>query len=183
MNIMEGICGKIAPGLCRLTLKGGIAVKTRAGYRSYDFEKKLLINCDGFAVDIGEDFFFSVPTNHVKPGDIILVDGTPRCVLAADGATITAIHFEDAVVETLLPERHFFMGNTYLYGKIVSLFGRDGVKGKKDTGRMMKYMMLSSMMRGKDNGLGSLLPLMLAGKEDLFGDVMEDLTEDDEEEA
>ncbi len=30
MNLFDGICGKVAPGLCRLSMNGGIAVKTRS---------------------------------------------------------------------------------------------------------------------------------------------------------
>ncbi|MBR6707599.1 MAG: hypothetical protein IKI84_13140 [Clostridia bacterium] len=68
MNAMEGICGKVAPGMCRLGLNGGIAVRTSSGYRMWDMKNKRLINCDGFAVDAGEDFFFVLPTNRVRPG-------------------------------------------------------------------------------------------------------------------
>ena len=124
MNMMEGICGKVAPGLCRLSMDGGIAIKTRAGYRSYDAETKRLTNCDSFVLDVGEDFFFVVPVNRVKPGDIILAGGTPKYVTAVQEDTITALNFEDTTVETLVPERHMFMGSTYLYGRIVSLFGK-----------------------------------------------------------
>ena len=69
----------------------------------------------------------------------------------------------DATIETIMPERHIFFGNTYLYGRIVSVFGKNGIRGRKGAGRMMKYMMLSGMMKGKEGGMGSLLPLMLLG--------------------
>ena len=182
MNLFEGICGKVAPGLCRLSMNGSIAVRTRNGYRSYDVKSRRLTNCDHFVLDVGEDFFFVVPTNRVQGGDIILAGGKPKCVIAQEDHTITAINFEDATVETLVPERHLFMGNTYLYGKIVSLFGKNGVQGKKGAGRMMKYMMLSGLMKGKEGGgLSDLLPLMmLGGKTD---GLMEDLFDLDEDET
>ena len=82
-------------------------------------------------------------------------------------------------METLVPERHLFMGGIYLYGRIVSVFGRNGVKGRKGAGRIMKYMMLSSMMKGKDGGFSAMLPLMLGMKGD-FG-FMEDLFDGDDE--
>ena len=188
MNMFDGICGKVAPGLCRLAMDGGIAVKTRAGYRSYDMEQKRMTNCDSFVMDVGEDFFFVLPTNKVKPGDIILAGGAPKCVLSANDDTITAINFDDTTVETLLPEHHLFMGNTYLYGKIVSLFGKNGVKGKKGMGRMLKYMMLSGILKGREGGLGSLMPLMLLGgkmdfMEELFSDDEPENDKDEEKEA
>ena len=184
MNMFDGICGKVAPGLCRLSVNGGIAVRTKAGYRTYDPDRKRLTNCDSFVLDAGEDFFFVLPSNRVKPGDIILSGGQPRCVQTVNDNTITAVNYEDATVETLLPEHHLFMGNTYLYGKVVSIFGRNGVKGRKGAGKMMKYMMLSGMMKGREGGFSAMLPLMLGmkGDCDFMGDVFDEEEDEEEEE-
>ena len=83
------------------------------------------------------------------------------------------------------------MGNTYFYGKIVSIFG-DGssICGKGSVTRMMKFMMLGSLMgngtdtengimpaQGSQGGMGILLPLMLMkgeGFDDLFGGLFEE---------
>src|SRR5699024_2997082 len=77
------------------------------------------------------------------------------------------INYEDSTVETILPERHVFMGNTYFYGKIVSMFGSDLIKGKKGSNKIMQYMMLSEMMKGNSgdsaNGISAMLPLMMMG--------------------
>lgn len=180
-EMLNGLCGKVAPGMCRLSMDGTIAIKTTSGYRTYNPANGRLTNCDSFVLDIGEDFFFVMPASKVSPGDIILAGGKPRCVVKAEGGTITVINYEDMTVETLLPEHHVFMGNTFLYGRIVSLFGKKGVRGKNGMGRMMKYMMLSSMMKGKGTEQNSFLPFLLmgGGKEDLFGDLFE---EDEEEE-
>lgn len=161
-GMLEGICGRIAPGLCRLSVDGSIAVKTGAGYRTYNPKTGRLTNCDSFVLDIGEDFFFVVPVNKVRSGDIILAGGRPRCVVKAEESTVTVINYEDMTVETLLPEYHSFMGNTYLFGCIVSMFGKNGAKGKKSTGKLMKYMMLSSMLKGQ-SGANNWLPLLLMG--------------------
>ncbi|MBR6571461.1 MAG: hypothetical protein IKK75_13515 [Clostridia bacterium] len=182
-NLFEGLCGKIAPGLCRFSIHGNIAVKTSSGYRAYDPDKRTLTNCDHFAFDVGDDFFFVVPTNKVSPGDIILAGGKPKCVLKAEGETITAINYEDATVETLLPERYVFMGSTYLYGKIVSMFGKNGLKGKKGMSGMMKYMMLTSLMKGGREGAQNLLPLMMMGGKMDFMDDLFDEEDDNEKEA
>ena len=182
MNLMDGICGKVAPGLCRLAMTGGIAVKTRSGYRTYDPEKKRLTNCDSFVLDIGEDFFFVIPTNHVRRGDLILAGGKPRCVTEVGESTLTVINFEDATVETILPEHHVFMGNTYLFGKIVSPLGKNGKKGKKGPGKLMKYMMLNGMLKGREGEAPGLLPMLLMGGKDSFG-FLDDLFEDEEEDG
>lgn len=166
-NLFNGMFGKIEPGMCRLSMNGGIAVKTSTGYKSYNMKTNRLINCNSFVFNIGEEFFFVIPTNKAEPGDIILVSGKPKCVMETDKNKLTVINYEDSTVETILPERHIFMGNTYFYGKIVSMFGGDLLKGKKGTNKIMQYMMLSEMMKGNSEGTGTgmnaMLPLMMMG--------------------
>ena len=167
MNTMlNGMFGKIAPGMCRLSMSGGIAVKTSNGYKHYNVKTGRLTNCDSFVFNIGEEFFFVIPTNKVEVGDIILVSGKPKCVIGAEKNKITVINYEDSTIDTILPERHVFMGNTYFYGKIVSMFGGLG-KGKKGTNKIMQYMMMSEMMKGhagSDNGgMSAMLPFMMMG--------------------
>ena len=90
--------GSLAPGMCRLTMDGRIAVKTENAYRTYDVKTGRLTNCMNFVFDIGKEFFFVIPTSKVKPGDIILVndaDGrpSPRCVVTVDANHITAVNY------------------------------------------------------------------------------------------
>lgn len=146
-NMLNGMFGKVAPGMCRLSMNGGIAVKTSNGYKTYNMKTGRLTNCDSFVFNIGEEFFFVIPTNKAEPGDILLVAGKPKCVIEAEKNKLTVINYEDSTVETILPERHVFMGNTYFYGKIVSMFGSDLIKGKKGTNKIMQYMMMSSTLR------------------------------------
>jgi len=182
-NLMNGIFGKIAPGMCRLSMNGEIAIKTSNGYKTYNNATGQLVNCSNFVFQIGEEFFFLIPTTRVKTGDIILVNGKPRCVMEAESNRITAINYEDSTVEQILPERNIFMGNTYFYGKIVSMFGADPKKGNN---RILKYMMLSEMMKGgnasSNGGMSGMLPLLLMGRggEGLFEGIfdMEDPEED-----
>lgn len=170
-NFLNGMFGKVGNGMCRLSMSGGITVKTANGYKSYNVKTGKLTNCSNFVFDIGEDFFFVIPTNKVEKGDIIMVNGKPKCVIEADKSKITVVSYEDSTLETILPERHVFMGNTYFYGKIVSMFGNDMLKGKKGTNNIFKYMMLSQMMKGDanasgmmgGNGMSSMLPLMMMG--------------------
>ena len=190
-GMFNGMFGKIAPGMCRLSINGGIAIKTSNGYKTYEVASGQLTNCDNFVFNIGEEFFFVVPTNRVKPGDIILANGKPKCVIEASKNRITAINYEDSTLEQILPERHVFMGNVYFYGKIVSMFGNNLKKGK-GPGKIMKYMMFSEMMKGNGgNGNGSglmngLLPLMFLGKGNMdflddFGDFGDAFDLDDDE--
>lgn len=189
-NMLNGMFGKVAPGMCRLSMNGGIAVKTNNGYKSYNMKTGRLTNCDSFVFDIGEEFFFVIPTNKAEPNDIILVGGKPKCVIEAEKNKLTVINYEDSTVETILPERHVFMGNTYFYGKIVSMFGSDLIKGKKGTNKIMQYMMFSEMMKGNSgstgNGLSAMLPLMMMGGN--MGNIFEGMfdfggDDDSEEEA
>ena len=167
-NMLNGMFGKVAPGMCRLSMNGGVAVKTSNGYKTYNMKTGRLTNCDSFVFNIGEEFFFVIPTNKAEKGDILLVNGKPKCVINEEKNQITVINYEDSTVETILPERHVFMGNTYFYGKIVSMFGGDLIKGKKGTNKIMQYMMLSEMMKGNSdnnfgNGMNAMFPLMMMG--------------------
>ena len=188
-NMFNGMFGKIAPGMCRLSMNGGIAVKTSGGYKTYNTKIGRLTNCSNFVFNIGEDFFFVIPTNSVKPGDIILISGKPKCVVSAEDNKLTVINYEDSTIDTVLPERHVFMGNTYFYGKIVSMLGNSFFgKGKNGINQMMKYMMMSEMFKGTGtsgaSGLGSMLPMMMlsgGSMSDMFDGMFDfgDMTADD----
>lgn len=169
MNCFNGMFGKLGAGMCRLTMSGGIAVKTSGGYKSYNVKSGKLTNCSNFVFNIGDDFFFIIPTNKVDVGDIILVKGTPRCVIEVDKKTLKVMNYEDMTIDTIVPERHVFMGNTYFYGKIVSLMGSAAGKGKGGMKQMMQFMMMNQMMGGNNNltggaiggGNNNMLPMML----------------------
>jgi hypothetical protein len=199
-NIFGEMFMKVQSGMCMLS-PCGIAVKTSAGYRSYNVKTGKLRNCDNLVFSFGDGMFFVIPTVKVKPGDIILNGGRPACVRKASAGSIEVINYETSVVETILPERHVFMGNTYFYGKIVSLFG-DGASicGKGSVTRMMKFMMLGSLMgngtgtrsgalapqdgMGPQGNMGMLLPLMLMkgdGFDDLFRGLFDGEQEDEAE--
>lgn len=189
-NFMNGMFGKIAPGMCKLSMSGGIAVKTSNGYKSYNVKSGRLTNCSNFVFGNTEEFFFVIPTNKVEIGDIILIAGKPKCVIEVEKNKITVINYEDATIDTVLPERHVFMGNTYFYGKIVSMFGNDFKGGKKGMNKMMSYMMMSEFMKGNGgmaNGTNnSMLPMMFMMNGGGFTNMFEgmfDFEEDDSDEA
>lgn len=192
-NIFNGMFGKVGAGMCRLSINGDIAVKTDNGYKTYNVKKGRLTNCDNFVFDVGEDLFFVMPTTKVKPGDIVLVAGKPKCVIETNSKTITVINYEDSTVENMLPERHVFMGNTYYYGKIVSMFGNNFSDKPNGMNKIMSYMMMSELMKGNNSNsmFGSANPAMLmllAGNgnmTDMFDgmfdfDFEEDATEEEE---
>jgi hypothetical protein len=195
MDMFNGMFGKVANGMCRLSMNGGIAVKTSTGYKTYNMKNNRLTNCNNFVFNIGEEFFFVIPTNKVAPGDIIIVSGKPKCVVSSSKDTITVINYEDSTIENILPERHVFMVNTYFYVKIVSMFGADIMKGKKGMNKMMSYMLMSEMMKGgstgaanSNNALGSMLPLMMLGGgginnmfDGMFSFDSDDIEEDEDE--
>ena len=188
-GFMNGMFGKIASGMCRLSINGEIAVKTSNGYKVYNMKTGRLINCSNFVFDIGEDYFFLIPTNKVHKGDIILVNGKPKCVMEVEDNKITVINYEDSTMETILPERHVFMGNTYFYGKIVSMFGDSFKNGKKGgINNIFKYMMMSEMLKGNtgNSGMSNMLPFMMMGNggfETMFDGMFDLDLEDDEEES
>lgn len=162
-NSFNGMFGKVAPGMCRLTMNGNIAVKCGNGYKSYNVSKGTLTNVTNFCFNIGDEMFFIIPTNKVDVGDIILINGKPKCVTSADKKIITVIDYENSEIRQIVPERHVFMGSTYFYGKIVSMFG-NSFKGGKGLGNIMKMMMFSQMMGGNNssnNGLGQMMAMSM----------------------
>ena len=52
------------------------------------------------------------------------------------------------------------MGNTYFYGKIVSMFGNGFGKGKNKMQTIMSYMMMSEMMKGNSSVSGNTNSIM-----------------------
>lgn len=185
-NFLNGMFGKIAPGMCRLSMSGGIAVKTSTGYKSYNVKSGRLTNCNSFVFDIGEEFFFVIPTNKVEVGDIILISGKPKCVIEAEKNKLTVINYEDSTIDTVLPERHVFMGNTYFYGKIVSMFGNNFMSGKKGMNKMMSYMLMAEMMKGNAGtgttsmGGNSMLPMMMLMNGGNMGNMFEGMFDMDD---
>jgi len=159
----SGMFGQPAPGLCRLGANGELAIKTKDGYKTYDHETGSLVNVGDFCLDAGAELFFVVPCSKVKAGDVILVKGSPRCVIAKDGNKIETFNYENGLIETVVPEKHIFMGNVYFYGKIVSPF----LKGKKTGMKAMLKVMMLSRLAGQGGCVGTdlngLLPLMLLG--------------------
>lgn len=169
-----GMFGRIEPGKCRLTMNGGIAVKCSNGdYKTYNVKKGTLTNVTNFCFNIGDEMFFIIPTNKVETGDIILVGGKPKCVIEATKKTIKVIDYENSEIREVVPERHIFMGSTYFYGKIVSMFG-NAFKNGKGLGNMVKMMMMSQVLGGGNangggmmgNGIGQMMAMsmMMGGK-------------------
>lgn len=154
-NMFNGMFGKIGDNMCRLTMNGNIAIKTSNGYKTYNLAKKRLTNVSSFCFDAG-DFFFVMPTSKVKVGDIILVNGKPKCVIKTEtdneDNAIKVIDYETSEVREVIPERHVFMGSTYFYGKIVSMFGAGKLTGKGVMGKVMNMMMIKSMFGGNKSG-------------------------------
>ena len=66
---------------------------------------------------------------------------------AKSSNTFVKVHknYEDSVVQDILPERHVFMGNTYFYGKIVSMFNGQ-LGGTNGANNIMKFYMMTEMM-------------------------------------
>ena len=197
-NTFTNMIGKIAPGMCRLSMTdGSIAVKTSSGYKTFNPDTGDLINCSQFALPIAEDLFFVLPTNHVEKGDIILIGGKPKCVIEPKKNTVVVQDYEDREVKEVRHERHIFMGEMYFYGKIVSFFFQNGtncLKGKKGMARMAQIMMMSQAAKSftgnnNDGGFASMLPLMMLtgnnpfGNMFNFGNTKDKETEDEVEEV
>ena len=204
-GMFNGMFGHLGAGMCRLGINGDMAVKTSNGYKTYNVKTGRLTNVTQFCFDIGQEFFFVMPTTKARKGDILLVDGHPKCVIENnDNKTIKVMDYENSAIQEIVPERHVFMGQTYFYRKIVSMFGSGNfLKGSKGMNKMMKLMMMKEMFGGMfgksgsgNDSFGGMLPMMMmgnmfgGGKDSEFGDFSEmfDLdfdseTEDEDSEA
>ena len=178
-GMFNGMFGHLGAGMCRLGINGDMAVKTSNGYKTYNVKTGSLTNVTQFCFDIGQEFFFVMPTTKARKGDILLIDGHPKCVIENNNnKTIKVMDYENSAIQEIVPERHIFMGQTYFYRKIVSMFGSGNfLKGSKGMNKMMKLMMMKEMfggMFGKSgntgdtgNAFASMLPMMLMGN--MFG--------------
>lgn len=162
-SMFNGMFGNVAPGMCKLTMNGGIAVKCHDGYKSYNIKKKRLVNISNFGFS-ADNFFFVIPTTKVNVGDIILQDGKPKCVISVSDESIKVIDYDNSEIREIVPTRHVFMGATYFYGKIVSLFGSNFKTGK-GMNKFMSMMLMMNMMgsnRGScSNGFDPSMLLMM----------------------
>ena len=192
-NMFNGIMGKIKNGMCRLSMNGGIAVKTSDGYKVYNPKNGNLTNCSNFVLDIADDFFFVMPTRNLKSGDIVLIKGKPMYILDVKAKNrVEAMSYEDSTIQTVIPERHAFFGRRF-YGKIVSMIGGGfGSKGGFFK-NMLKLKMMSSMLGGGSIGAavcdgtfgGSALPMMMllggGSMDNLFNGLVDDEDDEDDE--
>ena len=79
-EMFNGMFKPIAKGYCKLGMNGQVAIKTSSGYKTFNTKTHKLTNCSSFAFDV-DGAFWVVPTFKVEIGDIILVNGKPRCVI------------------------------------------------------------------------------------------------------
>lgn len=170
-KFFNGFFGKVQPGMCRLTMNGNIAIKCSNGYRTYNDKQQRLTNVTNFCFDMGSELFFVIPTMKVSEGDIILVEGKPKYVIAISKAYIEVVDYETSEIKKIVPERHVFMGSSYCYGKIVSMFGSN-FKGGRGLKKIMKMMMLSQIFGGQNGGssnfgMGNIGQMMMLSS--LFG--------------
>lgn len=158
-DMFNGMFKPVAHGYCKIAANGKIAIKTETGYKTFDIKKNKLVNCSSFAFDV-DGAFWVVPTFKVEKGDIILVNGKPRCVIDVGENSIKTFSYENSTVDEVIPEHHVFMGKTYCYGKIFSPF----INMAKDDGSTMSSMMnmmMMSQMFGGNNGSNGFNPMML----------------------
>ena len=192
-KFFNGFFGKVQYGMCRLTMNGNIAIKCSNGYRTYNDKQQRLTNVTNFCFDMGSELFFVIPTMKVSEGDIILVEGKPKYVIAISKAYIEVVDYETSEIKKIVPERHVFMGSSYCYGKIVSMFGSN-FKGGRGLKKIMKMMMLSQIFGGQnggssDFGMGNIGQMMMmsslfGGNSDMdfFNDMFDGLSFDTDDE-
>ena len=171
-GMFNGMFKPVAHGYCKMGANGKVAIRTSTGYKTFDLKKMKLTNCDNFVFDM-DGAFWVVPTFKVECGDIILVNGKPRCVIEVSPKTIKTFSYEDSTIDETIPEHHVFMGKTYCYGKIFSPFMNMGKDDGSAMSSMMNMMMMSQMFGGNNtntnnNGFNPMFFMMMNGGENPF---------------
>lgn len=162
-NMFNGMFKQVASDCAKLSMTGKIAIKTSTGFKTYDVEKNKLTNCDNFAFDM-DGMFWIIPTMKVEKGDIIIVNGKPRCVIEVNAVSIKTFSYEDSTIDEIVPEHHVFMGKSYCYGKIFTPFANMS-KDNDSMQNIMKMMMMSKMFGGNsianNNGFNPMMFMMM----------------------
>ena len=152
----------VALGYAKMGVNGEIAIRVGNTYKTYNLNTGRLIDCDNFAFDM-DGMFWVVPTFKVERGDIIMVNGKPRCVIEVKEKTIRTFSYENSTIDEIVPEHHVFMGKTYCYGKIFSPF-MNMDKSDNMMSNMMQMAMMSQMFSGNSsnsNGFMGMNPMMM----------------------
>lgn len=173
-NMFNGMFKPVARGYCKMAANGKVAIRTNSGYKTFDLKKMKLTNCDNFVFDM-DGAFWVVPTFKVEPGDIILVNGKPNCVIEANDNTIKTFSYEDSTIDVTVPEHHVFMGKTYCYGKIFSPFMNMAKDDGSTMSSMMNMMMMSQMLGGNNNnnGFNPMMLMFMNGNNNMFSNMFE----------
>jgi hypothetical protein len=175
-NMFSGMFKPVGRGMCKIGMNGKVAIKTSSGYKTFDIDKKKLVNCDSFAFDM-EGAFWVVPTFKVEKGDIILVNGKPRIVIEVNDGSIKTFSYEDSTIDEIIPEHHVFLGKTYCYGKIFSPFMNMTKDNGEGMSSLMNMVMMSQMFGGNtglENGMNPFMMMMfMNGKDNPFANLFE----------
>ena len=176
-NMFNGMFKPIARGYCKMGMNGKVAIRTSTGYKTFDLKKMKLTNCDSFAFDM-DGAFWVVPTFKVEKGDIIMVNGRPRCVIDVGTTSIKTFSYEDSTIDEVIPEHHVFMGKTYCYGKIFSPFMNMGKDDGSTMSNMMNMMMMSQMFGNNgtgtnNNGFNPMMFMMMNSENNPFANMFE----------
>jgi len=173
-NMFNGMFKPVGRGMCKIGMNGKVAIKTSSGYKTFDIDKRKLVNCDSFAFDM-DGAFWVVPTFKVEKGDIILVNGKPRSVIEVKENSIKTFSYEDSTIDEIIPEHHVFLGKTYCYGKIFSPFMNMAKDNGEGMSSLMNMMMMSQMFSGNSNdGMNPFMMMMLMnGNDNPFANLFE----------
>lgn len=161
-KMFNGMFAPVAHGYVKMGMNGEVAIRVGNDYKTFDIKRMKLVNCDNFAFDM-DGMFWVVPTFKVECGDIIMVNGKPRCVIEVKDKSIRTFSYENSTIDEIIPEHHVFMGKTYCYGKIFSPF-MNMDKSDNMMSNMMQMAMMSQMFGGNtsnNNGFMGMNPMAM----------------------
>ena len=188
-TLFGNLMGPVPAGDVRLGMNGLPAINVNTNgtpqYKTYDVETGTFTNCSEFVWNM-EGSFFLIPAIKVKPGDIIMGNDGPCCVIENGEKNLKVFSYKRGIIEELVPENHIFMGKTYCFSKLFSPFA-NMLKGNRGMNNAIRMMVLSSMFSKSENGKTEMNPMMLmilaGGEGGMLGEMFEGIIDADEKEA
>lgn len=156
----------------------GLAVKNKDTWITYDPTKKQTVDVTGFVFD-SKNMIYKIPVaaESLRPGDMILHQGTPMFITESGNASeISAVDLIASEAKFLVPVTNMFGFNYVIkivsfmnlntgtpspeqpFGNIMPLIAASAIFGQEDDSDNMNFnkLMMYSMMMGNNNVFSSM---------------------------
>ena len=165
-KLMGGTFGKIDGLGIKMTIQG-LGIKASDGNIAvYDKDKNAIAAIPD-DLTFGEVPVYAFPTNKFDVGDLIVHNNILKFVTKVnEDNSIEAVNIRDQIVQTIIPAKtmlgYFTASKVFTPFESICLGGA-GAGGALDQNALMMLAMFGGDEDGDEDGLSSMLPLMLMG--------------------